>query len=170
LSYDRAGDTSIFSISPVGNTTLRAVLFDGSFGVFMTTPVKVFGDYVACFEAEPETDISMRRHFIKECGWSEAQFRRIKNFAWFSATISIWKDGEELAADFLGACCYRTTSEFYTRYEGDYWCDKVHNCALEINDPVLLASVNQWRHELSQKALSQTSLPGRKPRTPSHAS
>ncbi len=136
----------------------------------MTIPVRVFGDYVACFEAAPETDISMRRHFIHECGWSEAQFGRIKDFAWFQATISVWKDGKELAADYLGACCYKTASDFYTLYEGDYWSDKVHNCALEIKDPVLLASVDQWRHELSKRALSRTSRSHTKPRKPANAS
>ena len=114
----------------------------------MTTPVKIFGEYVACFEADPETDISMRRHFINECGWSESQFRKIKDFAWFRATISIWKDGKELATEYLGACCYETAEEFYTIYAEDYWCDKVHTCAEEIDDPALLELVNQWRNNL----------------------
>jgi hypothetical protein len=122
----------------------------------MPTPVKVFGEYVACFQSDPEVDISMRRHFINECGWTEAQFRKIKNFAWFMATISIWKDGKELATDYLGACCYKTSEEFYTVYEGDYWSDKVHNCAQEINDPELLKLVDQWRDELRAKDISRS--------------
>lgn len=112
----------------------------------MTTPVKVFGDYVVCFEAEPE-EIGMRHHFIKECGWTDAQYRRIKNSAWFSAKVAVWRNGKELATEYLGCCCYTTEEEFWTTYEGDYFADMVHSCALEIKDPVLTFSVNSWRDQ-----------------------
>lgn len=136
----------------------------------MTTPIKVFGDYVACFEADPEDDISMRRHFIRDCGWTEAQFRRIKGYAWFRATITIYRDGKELAAEYLGACCYETEEEFYTVYAGDYWCDKVHTCALSINDPALLALVDQWRQDLRSQDLAQHNAKvSRKRRVPASA-
>jgi hypothetical protein len=94
----------------------------------MTTPVKVFGNYVVCFEAEPEYE-SMRSHFIKFCGWTASQFRPIAKFAWFCARVSIWKDGKELAHDYLGACCYKKSEEFYTKYESDYFADMVRECA-----------------------------------------
>ncbi len=109
----------------------------------MPIPVKTFGDYVVCFSADPEW-ISMRKHFINECGWTPAQFRRIEPFAWFSAEVTIWKDGIELASDFLGTCCYKTAAEFYTVYAGDYFSDMVHDCALEIKNPALLAMVDAW--------------------------
>ena len=107
-------------------------------------PVKVFGDYVVCFEAEEET-LGMRHHFIRECGWSEKQFRRIRDYAWFSAKVTLWKAGKELAAEYLGACCYKTEDEFWTEYEGDYFCDMVHTCALETKDAMLIADVDKWR-------------------------
>lgn len=109
----------------------------------MTTPVLNFGDYTVCFEAEEE-DRSARHHFIKECGWTELQFRLVKNFSFFSAKVSIWKDGAELAADYLGACCYKTEAEFYTRYRADSFSDMVSRCADEINDPTLSELAAKW--------------------------
>lgn len=106
-------------------------------------PVKVFGDYVVGFEAEPE-DLSMRHHFVKECRWTQAQYAKIRDFAWFSAKVTIWKDGEELAAEYLGACCYETEDEFWTVYESDYFADMVRQCAKEVGDLQLLAQVLPW--------------------------
>lgn len=113
-------------------------------------PVKTFGDYVVCFEAEPETNINMRSHFIKECGWTVSQYRRIEKFAWFSARVSIWKDGKELAEEFLGGCSYQTSREFFTTYEGDYFCDMVRTCAREIGDPALMRVVDAWHSSFRQ--------------------
>jgi hypothetical protein len=111
----------------------------------MNAPVKTFGNYVVCFEAETE-DLSARHHFIKECGWTEAQYRRIKDYAWFSARVSIWRDGVELGDQYLGACCYRDQREFYTRYEGDYFADMVWEIAKKIaaDHPTLLSLVEPW--------------------------
>lgn len=109
----------------------------------MTIPVKVFGDYVVCFEAEEE-DVNMHRHFVKECGWTETQYREIKDFAWFSAKVTIWRNAKELASDYLGACCYKTEEEFYTTYEGDYFADMVRECARETKDVALINAVGVW--------------------------
>lgn len=117
----------------------------------MTIPIKVFGDYVVCFEAEPE-DVGMRHHFVKECGWTDAQYRKIKDCAWFSAKVTIWCDGKELATDYLGCCSYTTEEEFYTRYEGDYFADMVHECASEIQDQTLTAAVNTWRNKFREES------------------
>lgn len=117
----------------------------------MNKPVRVFGDYVVCFEAEPE-DMSMHRHFVKQCGWTPAQYRKIKDFAWFSAKVTLWKDGKELACEYLGACCYKTEEEFYTTYEGDYFADMVWTCAREAGDRSLLAVVEPWHSAFREKA------------------
>ena len=109
----------------------------------MSIPIINFAEYTVVFEAQEE-DISMRHHFIKECGWAEAQFRKIQNYAWFCARVSIWKDGEELTYSYLGACCYKTEREFFTRYIGDYFADMVSTCVDEINDAGLSAMVNLW--------------------------
>ena len=109
----------------------------------MTTPIKVFGDYVICFEAEEEY-VDMRHHFVKECGWTEHQYHEIKNFVWFSAKVTIWKNAKELAADYLGGCCYKTEEEFYTTYEGDYFADMVRECARETKDVALINAVGVW--------------------------
>ncbi len=110
-------------------------------------PVKTFGDFVVTFEAQPE-EMSARTHFVKECGWTESQFRKIKDLPFFCAKVAIWKEGEELAAEYLGCCSYLTVREFYTRYEGDYFADMVHTCADTIGDADLMTMVNAWREAL----------------------
>ena len=82
------------------------------------------------FDAEEEY-ISMRQHFIKECGWSESHYRRIQNYAWFCAKVSAWKNGEELASEYLGCCCYETVEEFYTKYHDHYFAQMVHSVVAE---------------------------------------
>lgn len=119
----------------------------------MDVPVKVFGEYVACFKSYPEEDVSMRRHFIKECGWTESAFKKIKDFDWFRVEASLWKDGKELATEHLGCCCYKSEEEFYTTFAGDYWSDMIHECAVEIADPELLQLVDAWRDGMTQDSL-----------------
>ena len=82
------------------------------------------------FDAEEEY-ISMRRHFIKECGWTESQYRKIKDCDWFCAKVSAWKNGEELASTYLGCCCYKTAEDFYTTYHDDYFAGMVREVVAE---------------------------------------
>lgn len=114
-------------------------------------PVKIFGDYVVCFDSEEEY-AGMRYHFIKECGWSESEYRKIADFDWFCAKVSLWRHGKELAAEYLGACCYETADEFWTTYEGDYFADMVRTCARETKDMALLAVVELWHAAFREKA------------------
>lgn len=88
--------------------------------------------FIICFEAEPE-DRSARHHFIKECGWTEAEYLKIKNFDWFCAKVSAWKDGEELGTEYLGGCCYKNTKEFYTKFncDGGYFPQMVDAAVVE---------------------------------------
>ena len=79
----------------------------------MLIPLFEKDGFIICFEAHEE-DISMRRHFIKACGWGESEYRRIKNYEWFCAEVSAWKNGEKLGNDYLGCCCYKTAKDFYT--------------------------------------------------------
>ena len=85
----------------------------------MTIYLKTVDGFGILFDAEEE-DRSMRHHFIKECGWSESQYRKIKDCAWFVAKVTAWKDGIERAAEYLGGCCYTTVEEFYTKHKDDY--------------------------------------------------
>ena len=82
------------------------------------------------FEAQEE-DIPMREHFIRECGWTESQYWKIKDCDWFCAKVSAWKNGEELASTYLGRCCYKTAEEFYTKYHDDYFADMVRDVVAE---------------------------------------
>lgn len=111
-------------------------------------PVKTFGAYVVCIDMPDEEDISARRHFISECGWSSAQFAKIARFPWFRVEVSLWKDGEEIHTAHLGCCSYKTRKEFYTTYEGDYFADMVHECATASKDAELLAHVKAWRESM----------------------
>ena len=88
----------------------------------MTRYIETVDGFDILFEAEPEC-MSMRQHFIKECGWTESQYLEINDCAWFCAKVSAWKNGEELASTYLGACCYESVEEFYTEYHDDYFAD-----------------------------------------------
>lgn len=90
-------------------------------------PVLSIDDYIITFSDEEE-EMSARQHFIKDCGWTESQYRKIKNFAWFCAKVSVWKDGKVLAEEYLGACSYESAEQFYTTYKGDYFADMVAEC------------------------------------------
>ena len=91
----------------------------------MTIYLKTVDGFGILFDAEEE-DRSMREHFIKECGWTESEYRKIKNCAWFVAKVTAWKDGIELAAKYLGGCCYETVEAFYTTYKDDYLADMIN--------------------------------------------
>lgn len=123
----------------------------------MTTPILTFGDHVVCFEAQEEY-ISARYHFIAECGWTAAQFRPIKDFPFFTAKVSIWRNGEELATDYLGACSYKTESDFYTRYRSDYFADMVARCVDEIGDPELSALHAPWAESMRKEHAQKTAI------------
>lgn len=90
----------------------------------MTIYLKTVDGFGILFDAEEE-DHSMREYFIKECGWTESEYREIENCAWFVAKVTAWKDGIELAAEYLGCCCYTTVEEFYTKYKDDYLADMI---------------------------------------------
>jgi hypothetical protein len=114
-------------------------------------PVLTHGDYVFCFAAHPEEDTSMRYHFIKECGWTAAQYRSIKDFEWFRVEVSLWLNGQELGTDHLGCCCYESEDEFWSTYAEGYFADMVHELAHNHDDPALKAWADQWRENLRAK-------------------
>lgn len=105
--------------------------------------------YVICFEAADE-DVDMRRHFTKECGWSAKQFREIKDFAWFTAEVSLWYEGDLLGTEYLGCCCYKNADEFWTTYAADYFSDKVYELVSE-NVPGLQLWAKNWRVNLRKE-------------------
>lgn len=117
----------------------------------MSKPVFLLDGYVVTFEAEPE-HMNKRNHFRKECGWTEAQYRQIERFPWFSAKVTLWKDGKELATDYLGGCCYKTEDEFWTRYKADYFADMVHECFCEAALATHDRSESRTLRELADKA------------------
>lgn len=114
-------------------------------------PIKTFGAYVVCIATPDEEDVTARHHFIKECGWTSAQFAKIARFPWFRVEVSLWKDGEEIHTEHLGCCSYKTREEFYTIYQSDYFADMVLECATESKDDALIATVKAWRADFREK-------------------
>jgi hypothetical protein len=98
-------------------------------------PLFMQDGFMICFEALPE-DLDMHDHFVNECGWSEAEFEEIEDLDWFCAKVSAWRNGEELGAAYLGACCYEDSSEFYTKYKDDYFSDMVKDAIEEAKSTV----------------------------------
>lgn len=141
---------------PASNTPRPVLTFQG-------------GAYVVMFTALDE-DMSARKHFMHECGWTEREFNRIRDFAWFNAHVALFsvaKGGAPLADAYLGACCYKTEAEFHTRFAGDYFADMVHECAKETDNAALIAEVSAWRTGLREKdraAQEARALSARKPR------
>ena len=94
-------------------------------------PLYVQDGYIVCFEALPE-DTDFDTYWLGVCGYTEEEIAGIQGYAWFTAKVSMWRDGVELAADYLGACCYKTEAEFYTLYRDDYFRDMVNTCLQEV--------------------------------------
>lgn len=89
-----------------------------------TLPLFETEGFIICFE-ELEEDRLARHHFIKECGWSDLDYRKIARFDWFTAKVTAWKSGKELGTEYLGCCSYKKTKDFYTTYANDYFADMV---------------------------------------------
>lgn len=85
-------------------------------------PVEIVGPYVICFEAHEEWE-DKRQHFVNECGWTEEQYQEIYDCPWFTAEVSIWKDGQVESSEYLGCCCYDKVSDFYTKDRSGYYSD-----------------------------------------------
>lgn len=66
--------------------------------------------FIICFDTLPE-DISMHDHFVKDCGWTEEEFRKIRNYQWFIVEISAWQDSHQLGKSYLGGCCYKSIDD-----------------------------------------------------------
>ena len=81
-------------------------------------PIERHGEMIICFTAEPE-EYDMKKHFMKDCGYSLERFRKIEHFQWFCAKVSVWLNGRELTAEYIGSCCYEDPMEFVR--ESDYY-------------------------------------------------
>lgn len=113
-------------------------------------PIKSVKGIIICFEAEPE-DRTMAQHFMGECGWSSKEVKKLKGSAWFCAKVSAWKDGEELAAEYLGACCYKNEDDFWQE-EGGYFDDMVKNL---LETPIVKAITFKRKGSLGIEQLAQ---------------
>jgi len=87
----------------------------------------------------------MLHHFMTECGWTEDQYAEVRDYEWFCAEVSLWKDGVLLGQEYLGACCYKAEKDFYTTYAKGYFADMVCSLAQEVADKDPLRLVDTWR-------------------------
>ena len=71
------------------------------------------------FTPESE-DMTAREHFIDECGWTEKQFDKIRNYDFFCAHVEAERAGIVLGEAYLGCCCELQFRDFWER-EGDYF-------------------------------------------------
>ena len=89
--------------------------------------------FLICFEAEPE-DQTIRKHF-QLCGYGESQIKQLERkvregkAVWFTARVSAWRDGVELAAETIGGCYYRNHEEFVNG--GDYFPQMVDSAIVQ---------------------------------------
>lgn len=57
------------------------------------------------------------------------------DLAWFTAKVTASRNGIELAADYLGCCCYTSESEF-VELAGDYYHDMRATVVREARDAI----------------------------------
>lgn len=100
-------------------------------------------DLVVCFDATRE-DVTMRQHFVHQCGWPPARLRVVAHYAWFCAEVSLWREGVLLGKEYLGCCCYKTEDEFWTTYKGDYFADMVRELVREHAGDAAKEWVESW--------------------------
>lgn len=105
------------------------------------------------FYAETE-HVDKRKHFIDECGWTEAEYKTISKMRWFTAHVQIRVAGLALSDQYLGCCCYNSTKEFYTTYKDDYFKDMVSEGIDEAREvlPDLISSTETQLNQLRSAA------------------
>ena len=78
---------------------------------------------VGPFELEVEflpEDTDPKSDFIGNCGWTEEEYKRIRNFYWFCAKVTASLDGRELGSSYLGLCCHPNKQSVLKSYLGGY--------------------------------------------------
>jgi hypothetical protein len=64
--------------------------------------------FVLSFEPE---DMSMKYHFINQCGWSLVDYTSIANNYWFVARVTAYKGKIACGDAYLGGNCYKNKKE-----------------------------------------------------------
>lgn len=97
-------------------------------------PVAIVGEYVVTFESV-SAYMDERNHFTG-CGWTKRQVNdhMRRNYAWFDATVQLYKGGQLLAENFLGGCSYKSPDEFWSVYRNDYFADMVRECLSQVGE------------------------------------
>lgn len=95
--------------------------------------------FTICFQAiEEERTL---REILKDSGESERQIEsQVEdlegNTEIFIAKVSAWKDGIELASDFLGGCIYQFADEFYKKFYNDNFANMKKNVIAEAKEKI----------------------------------
>lgn len=71
------------------------------------------------YALHPEEDVSMERHFMDECGYTQKQFDKIRNYEWFRIELkaSLPGDSEVLGRANLGLCCAKDAHAYVTKQD-----------------------------------------------------
>jgi hypothetical protein len=56
------------------------------------------------------------------------------NLLWFVARVQAFKNGIELASDYLGGCCYKSYSDFVA--QNDYYADMIQTVIREAKETI----------------------------------
>lgn len=70
--------------------------------------------FVLSFEPE---DMSMKDHFINQCGWSLDDYKSIENNYWFCAKVTAYKGKIACGDAYLGGNCYKNKKEVLSDFK-----------------------------------------------------
>ena len=85
----------------------------------MKTLVETTEGFDIYFEALNE-DLPLNDTF-DDCGTDLGIYNGV--YVYFCARVAAYKNGIELANEYLGACLYENEEDFYIRYHDDYFID-----------------------------------------------
>ena len=95
--------------------------------------IKTVEGFDIYFEAEEEW-VDKKTHYIKECGWSEEEYKKYGTGGkWFCAKVVAKKADIELSTQYLGCCHYDKISDFYHASSG-YFDDMVAEAVAEAKE------------------------------------
>lgn len=85
------------------------------------------------YALHPEEDFSMERHFMDECGYTQKQFDKIRNYEWFRIELkaSILGDSEVLGQAHLGLCCAKDGHAYVTKQDAGGYLPQMLDEAVE---------------------------------------
>lgn len=111
--------------------------------------IEIINDHIISFETFQE-DMhggNVVDYLMKECGWTRKKAKECEDHPFFVAKVSLFKaSGEEIESEYLGACIYKETDEFFTKYRTDCFSDMVSTLFSDAGIP--LSEEDKAKHGL----------------------